>query len=71
MDTGAWRATVHGVAKSWTRLMDLHSVCSPAALRFKSPFPLRAPQSSWGKSADWEVQPLVIGQEVGEGRTSS
>ena len=23
MDRGAWRATVHGVAKSWTRLSDL------------------------------------------------
>ena len=23
MDRGAWRATVHGVAKSWTRLRDL------------------------------------------------
>ena len=22
MDRGAWRATVHGVAKSWTRLRD-------------------------------------------------
>ena len=22
MDRGAWRATVHGVAKSWTRLSD-------------------------------------------------
>ena len=22
MDTGTWRATVHGVAKSWTRLSD-------------------------------------------------
>ena len=22
MDTGAWRATVHGVAESWTRLND-------------------------------------------------
>ena len=22
MDRGAWRATVHGVAKSWTRLYD-------------------------------------------------
>ena len=22
MDRGAWRATVHGVAKSWTRLKD-------------------------------------------------
>ena len=27
MDRGAWRATVHGVAKSWTRLSDFtHSV---------------------------------------------
>ena len=24
MDTGSWRATVHGVAKSWTWLSDLH-----------------------------------------------
>ena len=23
MDRGAWRATVHGVTKSWTRLSDL------------------------------------------------
>ena len=23
-DRGAWRATVHGVKKSWTRLSDLH-----------------------------------------------
>ena len=24
MDGGAWRATVHGVAKSWTQLSDFH-----------------------------------------------
>ena len=24
MDRGAWRATVHGVAKSWTQLRDRH-----------------------------------------------
>ena len=24
MDRGAWRATPHGVAKSWTRLSDFH-----------------------------------------------
>ena len=24
MDRGAWRATVHGVMKSWTQLMGLH-----------------------------------------------
>jgi len=26
MARGAWRATVHGVAKSWTRLDDLDSL---------------------------------------------
>ena len=26
MDGGAWRATVHGVVKSWTRLGDFHTV---------------------------------------------
>ena len=26
MDRGAWKATVHGVAKSWTRLSDCHSL---------------------------------------------
>ena len=25
MDRGAWRATVHGVTKSWTRLSDTHT----------------------------------------------
>ena len=25
MDRGAWQATVHGIAKSWTRLSDLHT----------------------------------------------
>ena len=24
MDRGAWRATVHGVTKSWTQLSDFH-----------------------------------------------
>ena len=24
MDTGAWRAIVHGIAKSWTQLSDFH-----------------------------------------------
>ena len=26
MDSGAWEATVHGVAKSWTQLSNLHSI---------------------------------------------
>ena len=33
MDGGAWRATVHGVAKSWTRLSDFtHFTCTWASL---------------------------------------
>jgi len=27
MDRGAWGATVHGVAKSWTQLNDFHFHC--------------------------------------------
>ena len=26
IDRGAWRATVHGVLKSWTQLSDFHSL---------------------------------------------
>jgi len=29
MDRGAWRATVHGVAKRWTWLSDCHSLTRP------------------------------------------
>ena len=36
MDRGAWRATVHGVAKSWTRLSNSHThmkvILSPICL---------------------------------------
>ena len=28
MDRGAWRAAVHGVAKSWTRLSDCTHTCT-------------------------------------------
>ena len=27
MDRGAWRATVHSVSKSWTRLSDIGCIC--------------------------------------------
>ena len=36
MDRGAWWATVHGVAKSWTQLSDYHSL-TPAR-KFKMSF---------------------------------
>ena len=26
MDRGTWRATVHGVVKTWTRLRDFHGM---------------------------------------------
>ena len=32
MDRGAWRATVHGVAKSWTQLSDYHFTSSSSQL---------------------------------------
>ena len=37
MDRGAWRATVHGVAKSWTRLSNSaqHSSCLTIASYIK------------------------------------
>ena len=38
MDRGAWRATVHGVAKSWTRLRQL-SMHTPAILKTKKTSP--------------------------------
>ena len=31
MNRGAWRATVHEVAKSWTQLSDLHFPCHERA----------------------------------------
>ena len=39
MDRGAWRATVHGVAKSWTRLKQLSTHVS--IKKAKYPFKLR------------------------------
>ena len=32
-DRGAWQTTVHGVAKSWTRLSTYSTVLSPACVR--------------------------------------
>ena len=42
MDRGAWRGTVHGVAKSLTRLNDVH-------------FPLSTECLSWDKPLDFSV----------------
>ena len=40
MDRGAWRATVHGVSKSWTQLRNLARMHS---LLQEPQFPLRHP----------------------------
>ena len=33
MDGGAWRATFHGVAKSWTQVSDFHFIISTLSLK--------------------------------------
>ena len=55
MDRGAWWATVHGVAKSWTRLRDFHFSPSPLTVRplevwgaaRKSRFSQNSPEGFW------------------------
>ena len=51
-DKGAWQATVHGVAKSWTRLSDFHFTFLDTAIlcvRLKSSCFLRTPVFlDWG-----------------------
>ena len=41
MDRGAWRATVYGVAKSWTRLSDFHFDGFSLSNLFSFPYPLK------------------------------
>ena len=36
MDRGVWWAAVHGIAKSWTQLSDLHVTPTPAPSAFRS-----------------------------------
>ena len=52
MDGRAWWATVHGVAKSWTRL----SVCSQRLVEGNVPeqdfFPMPSPPGSWQHQGD-------------------
>ena len=45
MDGGAWWATVHGVAQSWTRLSDFTST---NWRRKWQPTPVFLPGESWG-----------------------
>ena len=59
MDREAWRAAVHGVAKSWTRLSDWTEEQSIKAS--SRPFPVRF--------SGWAQRPHMI--EVGPGSTQS
>ena len=54
MDRGAWQATVHGAAKSWTGLSNFHFhlICTHLALVVKNP-----------PAGDKEMQVLSLNQE--------
>ena len=56
MDRGTWQATVHGVAKSQTRLSDFHFASLVAQLVKNLP----AMQETWVRSLGWE-DPLEEG----------
>ena len=56
MDRGTWQATVHGVAKSQTRLSDFHFASLVAQLVKNLP----AMQETWVRSLCWE-DPLEKG----------
>ena len=57
MDRGTWQATVHGVAKSQTRLSDFHFASLVAQLVKNLP----AMQETWVRSLCWE-DPLEKGK---------
>ena len=64
MDKGAWRATVHGAAKSWTRLKwqcaYMHWICDNIASVFYVLFCW--PQGTWDFSSstrDWTPTPCI------------
>ena len=50
MDGGAWGATLHGVAKSWTRLSDFtHSLNTTVGLAHRLILKFGTPQCHLGK----------------------
>ena len=64
MDGGAWRATVHGVTKSWTRLKDFTSVSLGCKLGEPSPASF---MMKWGHCDIWrgsyEAQRASLGAQ--------
>ena len=57
MDRGAWRATVHGLAKKWTQLKRLSSGSSKLT-RISQQF------SPWKASVCWKVKPASVRARV-------
>ena len=60
VDRGAWRATVHGVAKSRTRLSNFTYTHTRASLVPQTVKNLPAMQETWVQSLGWE-DPLEQG----------
>ena len=51
MDRGAWQATVHGVAKSWTQLSDFHLLnCNPVVFPLCYAAPPTMKADTWNLS---------------------
>ena len=63
MDQGAWSATVHGVAKSWTGLSDFTSLHFTRPLSFWAP-PTSLPSFTCGP--DTSLPSFTCGPETGE-----
>ena len=60
MDGGAWRAAVHGVAKSWTRLKQLSiQVTGPSDAQYPSS---DAQTDGSGADTSWRAEPATCQQ---------
>ena len=57
MDGGAWRATVHGVAESQTRLSEQHTECKAIKLAAK-PFDVNVPAAASDRLWEWKCEGL-------------
>ena len=60
MDREAWRAAVHGIAKSWTRLSDWSELTEVKAIKYSFFFNL----SNWPKFQSLKIMPKFIEKRV-------